>query len=246
MPAVSFAVVIPMFNEESQAEACVRAVCAELDRIEQDSALIVVNDGSGDNTAAILEGLRGDLARLVVVEHEINQGYGAGLRTGMRTAIERGFDYALFMDSDLTNDPADISKFVAKMEEGIDVIKASRYSDGGGTKGVPFKRWIISRVGNFIAKVLCRLPLSDLTNGFRAVKTDVLAQCELAENNFAIIMEELWWCKYKAKTFCHVGVVLTSRAPGQRQTSFAYTPGIFRDYLKYPLRCFFARRPPGC
>ncbi len=243
MSSISFAVVIPMYNEEPQATACVRLVCAELAKHEHRSALIVVNDGSADGTARVLTALHDEFDNLIVIEHETNQGYGAGLRTGAQAAIQGGYDYALFMDSDLTNDPADIPKFVAKMEAGIDVIKASRYSGGGGTKGIPFRRYIISRIGNLIAKLLCRLPLSDLTNGFRAVKTNILAKCELKENNFSIIMEELYFCKYLAESFCHVPVVLTNRSEDIRQTSFSYKPSIFRDYLRYPLRCFFGLRP---
>lgn len=242
---IGFAVVIPMYNEEAAARTCVERVCGVLDGIQNPCELIVVEDGSADRTAAILRELADEFPRLRVVEHGENRGYGAALRTGTRAAIDAGHDYALFMDSDMTNDPADIPKFVAKMEAGVDVIKASRYSDGGGTDGVPAFRWWISRIGNLIAKLLCRLPLSDLTNGFRAVRLSVLERCELTENNFSIIMEELYQCRFEAKTFCHVPVVLTNRSADQRGTSFSYRPRIFVDYLKYPLRCALGLRPAG-
>jgi dolichol-phosphate mannosyltransferase len=232
----SFAVMIPMYNEEVGAEECVRRVCGVLSAIQHRNALIVVNDGSKDSTAIILQQLAPEFSQLVIVTHETNKGYGAALRTGGQRAAQDGFDYVLFMDSDLTNDPEDIPKFVQKMEQGYDVIKATRYSHGGATEGVPAYRVSISRIGNLIAQALFRLPIRDCTNGFRAVRTSILKGIELKANNFSVIMEELFYLKYAAKSFANVPVVLTDRSEEQRPTSFRYRPGIFYDYLKYPLR----------
>jgi len=230
-----FAVVIPMYNEEVGAEDCVRKVCAALARISPDARLITVEDGGKDNTLAILKRLATELPQLVLVVHEGNKGYGAGLKTGAAKALDLGFEYVLFMDSDLTNDPADISRFAEKMAEGHDVIKATRYSHGGRMDGVPFKRQMISRVGNMVARALFRLPVTDCTNGFRAVRTSILSRMDLRENNFSIIMEELYHCKQLTHSFANVPVVLTDRAAHLRGTSFRYKPSIFYDYLKYPV-----------
>jgi len=234
----SFCVIVPMYNEEQGAEACVRRVCQALASIPFPSKLIAVNDGSSDRTGAILDRLAGDLPQLEVLRHQRNAGYGAALRSGVRRAAEANFDYALFMDSDLTNDPEDIPRFVEKMKEGYDVIKATRYSDGGRVRDVPMRRVMISRIGNAIARRLYRLPITDCTNGFRAARTRLLLKMELKEQKFPIIMEELYYCKRFAKTFAQVPVSLTNRAKNQRPTSFVYKPRVFYDYLKYPVRSF--------
>jgi glycosyltransferase involved in cell wall biosynthesis len=228
-----------MYNEERGAEDCVRRVCDVLAGIPVPSKLLAVNDGSCDATGAILDRLAADLPNLTVVHHQGNTGYGGALRTGGRKAAEGGFDYALFMDSDLTNDPADIPRFVEKMKEGYDVIKATRYSLGGKVLGVPAYRVAISRVGNAIARRLYRLPITDCTNGFRAVRTSILQQMDLKEQKFPIIMEELYYCKRLARTFAQVPVRLTNRGKEQRPTSFAYKPRVFYDYLKYPVLSLF-------
>src|SRR5262249_52872614 len=132
----SFAVVVPAYNEERGIEECVVEIERALAALPNRTALIVVDDGSADSTGAILEGLDGPS----VVRHEVNLGYGAALRTGTARAAEEGFDYVLFMDSDLTNDPRYLRHFAARMGEGVDVIKATRYSGGGGTSGVPMWR----------------------------------------------------------------------------------------------------------
>lgn len=241
--SLSFAVIIPMFNEETGAEPCVRRVCEELSRLPQRNGLIVINDGSKDRTWEVLQRVAPEFDRLILVNHPENRGYGAALKTGIQQAGQGGFDYVLFMDSDLTNDPVDIPKFVDKMKEGFDVIKASRYSHGGGVGGVPAYRYWISRVGNLLAHWLYGIPIWDCTNGFRAIKLKLIRSMNLQANNFSIIMEELYYSKYLAQSFCHVPVILTPRAENLRQTSFNYRPRIFYEYFKYPVLCFLFGDP---
>lgn len=239
----SFAVIIPMYNEKSGAQTCVRQVCAQLSKMPHRANLIVVNDGSNDGTKEVLAALEPVEQKLIVVNHPENQGYGAALCTGILEAARRGFDYALFMDSDLTNRPEDIPKFVAKMEEHYDIIKATRYSNGGGVSGVPLLRVLISMIGNRVARLLFRMPLHDCTNGFRATRVDLLARMELRERKFPIIMEELYWSKFLAKSFIEVPVILSNRAAELRPTSFAYRPSTFWNYFKYPLKAFLGIKP---
>jgi dolichol-phosphate mannosyltransferase len=239
----SFCVVIPMFNEERGAELCVRRVCPALEAIPYPSALITVNDGSRDQTGAILDRLAREFSNLTVVHHPQNAGYGAALRTGIAKAAEGAFDYALFMDSDLTNDPADIARFVPYMERGIDVIKASRFVAGGRMEGVPWQRSIFSRTGNLVASVLFRVGVRDCTNGFRAVKVAILQRMNLHERGFPIIVEELYQAKSLAGTYAEVPVVLTSRTDDQRPTSFTYDAKTIRKYLGFACKAFLGIKP---
>jgi dolichol-phosphate mannosyltransferase len=243
LPNPTFAVVIPMYNEERGAERCVTHVCAELGRLPHRCRLIAVDDGRRDGTAAILGRLAGEQPLLRVVTHPRNGGYGAALHSGVVACVEERFDYALFMDSDLTNAPADIPRFADKMAEGVDVVKATRYRDGGGMVGVPWARRWVSEVGGLVARVLFRLPLSDCTNGFRAVKTRLRLQMRLKETGFPVIVEELYHCVFLARTFGEIPVVLANRVADVRPTSFTYRPQIFYRYLKYcVLACL--RIPP--
>jgi dolichol-phosphate mannosyltransferase len=229
-----------MFNERAGAERCVREIVRVLDALPNRTALIVVDDGSEDETGALLADLGRERPALDTVTHPANRGYGAALVTGAARALERDFEYVLFMDSDLTNNPDDIPRFARKMAEGSDVIKASRYTSGGRMVGVPWRRAIISRVGNGLARRLYRLPVRDCTNGFRAVRTTLLAQMDLRERGFPIIMEELYWCRFLARSFAEIPVTLTNAG---RVSSFRYRPSVFLGYLRYPVRAFFGVRP---
>lgn len=243
-PRPSLAVVVPMYNEEAGAADCVTAICRILDQVPSRTCLIAVNDGSRDGTGAALAQQARAHPRLEVVSHAVNRGYGAALRSGVEAAARGGFDYVLFMDSDLTNAPGDIPRFIDAMAPGIDVIKATRYRRGGGMQNVPFSRRTVSRIGNAIARALFRIGVADCTNGFRAIRTSLALRFRLQETRFPVILEELYCCVFTARGFAEVPVILTSRTAALRPTSFAYRPSVVWGYLKYALLAGL-RIPPG-
>ncbi|OGL68004.1 hypothetical protein A3B21_00130 [Candidatus Uhrbacteria bacterium RIFCSPLOWO2_01_FULL_47_24] len=232
-----------MYNEEAGAQECLATIAPYLVRLPGISTILVVEDGSKDTTQKVVEDFISSRQNTGVkmIVHERNQGYGAALRTGIKYVIENGYDYAVFMDSDLTNHPRDLPQFYEKMQEGYDYIKATRYSKGGKAEGVPWRRRVVSWVGNMLARPAFRIPIHDFTNGFRAVKISVLAQMELTERGFPIIVEELWQAKKYARTFCEVPYVLTSRAGARGKTSFYYGWPTYKAYLKYVWKAFCTR-----
>lgn len=240
---LSFAVVVPMYNEEAGARTCVEEIGLLLRKLDVRCRLIVVDDGSRDATGPALARLAPAWPEMLVVTHSANRGYGAALRTGVEHAAAMNFTYVLFMDSDGTNHPGDIPRFLAMMREGCDVIKATRYRKGGRVVGVPWWRVWISRAGNAVARALFCLPVSDCTNGFRAVRVSLLDRLRLKETRFPIIMEELYQLKFLTRSFAEIPVTLTDRSGARRPTSFRYRPRVFYDYLKYPLKGFLGIRP---
>jgi glycosyltransferase involved in cell wall biosynthesis len=241
--AMRVCAVIPMYNEATIARQSIETILNYTKKLLLPFDLIVVNDGSQDITGDILKDLlnkhNGDGFK--VISHPKNQGYGAAIKTGIEFAIENNYDYALFMDSDLTNHPQYLKDFRKKMDEGWDYIKATRYSKGGRVEGVPWCRRIISFLGNIAARVLYGLPLTDITNGFRAVKVNILKQINFTEKGFVIIMEELYQAKFLTDSFCEIPYTLTSRKLGQGKTRFSYGPKTCLLYLKYAVKSFLRR-----
>jgi dolichol-phosphate mannosyltransferase len=227
------AVVIPMFNEERGAARCVLEVCKVLVRSVPSSRLFVVNDGSRDTTQQILEGLVSAELPFTVVSYQINRGYGAALLEGAKAARADGFDFGLFMDSDLTNDPALIPMFEKAVQEPIDVVKASRYVPTGGMLGVPWFRQIISKTGNRVASLLFNVGIRDCTNGFRAVRLSLLENVTFQERGFPSIVEELYLLKRAGARFAEVPYVLTARTDNQAGSKFRYNFQTFYRYFKY-------------
>jgi glycosyltransferase involved in cell wall biosynthesis len=231
-------IVTPMYNEEAIAQESVETILLYTKVLPPVVTLLIVNDGSKDRTELIIRDITKGLndTEFILISHAAKQGYGAAIRTGIKFAIEHCYDYVLFMDSDLTNHPKYIKDFYNKMLEGWDYIKATRYSKGGEAVGVPRKYRLISIVGNAIARNLYRLPLTDITNGFRAVKVSILRQMELKENGFAIIMEELFQAKRLTRSFTELPYTLTSRKERQGKTRFPYTTKTCLRYLHYAIR----------
>ena len=229
--------IIPMHNEAAIAERCVRTVLPYLDALPHATTLCVVNDGSRDATPGILARLAEELAdtRLAVLHHPINRGYGAALRTGMRHAIDGAYDYALFMDSDLTNHPKYLTLFYERMSAGDDYIKASRHIPGATVIGVSPTKQYLSRTGNAVARAMYGIPVRDITNGFRAVRTTLLRQMVLEENGFAIILEELTQAKRLGARFAEIPYTLTARGSGEGRSHLSYDVRMCVRYLRHAL-----------
>lgn len=229
------AVVVPMYNEIAGAEACVRRIAAVLPTLPIGTTLIVVNDGSRDGTGSLLDRLAGELPQIRVL-HKSNGGYGSALLSGAREAGASRHDYVLFMDSDLTNPPEHIARFVPAMLRGVDMIKGSRFESGGDMSAVPWRRRVFSVAGNWVASALFRVGVADCTNGFRAVRTEEFLRMPLRERGFALILEELYWAKKAHLTIASVPTTLTARSSEQRPSLFPYNPRLFWSYLRHALR----------
>jgi dolichol-phosphate mannosyltransferase len=232
-----------MYNEITGAEACVKRILAIIPALTVPAGLIVVDDGSNDGTGSLLDGLREQNDSFVVI-HKTNGGYGHALRAGAELAASVGFDYLLFMDSDLTNPPEHIGRFIPPiLGEGLDLVKASRFSHGGDMHAVPWRRRIFSVAGNLLARPLFRMGIADCTNGFRAIRASLFLRMPLQERGFAIILEELYWAKRFGATVGAVSSSLSARTETQRTSLFVYRPRVIWQYLKYALRAALVPYP---
>jgi dolichol-phosphate mannosyltransferase len=236
MANAKLAVIIPMYEEEANAERCVRAVCDVLAQEVPAARLVAVNDGSKDGTLAVLKRLEAEGLPFIIANHEQNRGYGAALMTGAKEARAAGFEFGLFMDSDLTNDPALIPTFAKKLAGNqYDLIKASRYIEHGGMEGVPLYRQLVTIVGNKVASALFGMGIHDCTNGFHAVRLGLVCDEVFVERGFPMLLEELLALKKKGARATEIPYVLTSRKGGAAASKFTYSPKVVWSYLKYAL-----------
>jgi dolichol-phosphate mannosyltransferase len=230
---LSFCVVIAMYNEAGVAKKCIETIQEFLSKIKGRTGLVIVDDGSIDDTNAIVRASTQDLVNVFFEEHKNNQGYGAANVTGGKRALKEKFKYALFMDADLTQDPKYINQFIDYMKKDIDYIKATRYAKGGNVLGVSYKRRIVSKIGNMVAKVLLNLPLTDYTNGFRAIKCTLLSQIQAEERGFAYLIEEVNKVSKIAKSYAEVPYTLQVRDSEISVSKFTYSPQVYFTYMKW-------------
>jgi dolichol-phosphate mannosyltransferase len=229
----SFCIVLPVYNESQGIERCVRDIAAYLATIDARTGIITVDDGSTDTSLEILKRLATSIPNLIVHSHEQNQGYGGANRTGCRLAKQHGFDYGLVMDADGTQGVQFIGRFLEPMRRGVDFIKATRYAKGGRVEGVHWKRKLVSRVGNKLAQWLMGVPLTDFTNGFRAIRTEVWSRLATTERNFAMLIEEVHLAKKLRVTFDDVPYVLTARPKNGGASKFVYSWRVYKRYAQY-------------
>ena len=237
----SLAIVVPVYNEAEGIDHACREIASVAERYPGRAVLIAVDDGSADDSGAIIDRLAGEIEIVEAVHHEANSGYGAALRTGAERAQELGFDYVAFIDSDLTNPPTDLLKIGELARAGHPYIKASRFVPGGGMAGVPLARRLMSKGANLTARTLFRTRVRDVTNGFRAMRTDLFLSLPLRERGFAVIVEEFDLATRQGVEPVEFATTLSGRTEGQRPTAFAYSPGLLMTYLRYPVRAFLRK-----
>ncbi len=163
-------VIVPTYNEAGNIEQLCEGIRSAL----PDAAILVVDDGSPDGTAALARSLADRLGNLEVLERAEKSGLGAAYRAGMAHAIEQGAEICVQIDADLSHPTSALPALVANVEHGADLAIGSRYVPGGRTVDWPWSRLALSRWGNrYVAGVL-GLAVNDATAGFRAYSTPAL------------------------------------------------------------------------
>lgn len=230
-------VVVPVFNEEAVIERNLEEIVRYAQALPEPATVVAVNDGSCDRTPHILAALDAEYPYAVfhAISYERNRGYGGAIKTGAAYAVGQGYDGIVFMDSDLTDHPRYLTQFYDKFREGWDYIKTTRHVSEGGYDAVPWKRRVISNIGCAVARGVTGLPLTDLANGFRAIRTDIYRQLNLREEGFAIIMEELAQVRRITRRCCEIPRVQGVRTADARPSLFTYDAKTLWSYAKFLL-----------
>jgi glycosyltransferase involved in cell wall biosynthesis len=174
---VSF--LIPAYNEGGT----IADVIAQVQALPFDKQLIVVDDGSTDETPSILERLAAEQANIVVLRQP-NRGKGAALRAGI-PRVEG--DIVVIQDADLEYDPADVPGLIEPILQGVaDVVYGSRLSGGRPQRAYFFWHMVGNRFLSLVTGVLYNTTLTDMETGYKAFRAEVLHGLELRENGFGI------------------------------------------------------------
>ncbi len=165
-------VTIPIFNEEGNVAELHRRLIAALEPLARPFEIVFVNDGSSDGSGAILEKLAASDPRVKLVNFRRNFGQTAAMMAGIRYSSG---DIVVPMDGDMQNDPADIAKLVAKLDEGFDVVSGWRRDRKDST----LQRTIPSRVANWLISAISGVHLHDYGCSLKAYRRDVVKDVKL-------------------------------------------------------------------
>jgi glycosyltransferase involved in cell wall biosynthesis len=168
--APHLSVVIPAYNEAARLPGTIRAVMTYLDAQPFPAELIVVDDGSTDQTAAIAS--QSLLDGRIRVLRERHRGKGAAVRAGMLAA--RG-ERVLFTDADLAVPIEETTRLLALLDAGCAVVIGSREGAGASREGEPLFRHVMGRVFNRLVRILAVAGIDDTQCGFKLFRRDAVA-----------------------------------------------------------------------
>ena len=182
--ALSYSIVIPAYNEGSRLGATLERVLAYVSQQGEETEVIVVNDGSRDNTADIVRQFAASNPVLRLVENPGNRGKGFSVRNGILNARAR---VVIFSDADLSSPIEELPKLLKPLKEGADIAIGSRWLQSNlQTQRQPLHRQLFGRIFNLLLRTTLGLQFKDTQCGFKAFTA------EAAQTIFPLQHIERW------------------------------------------------------
>jgi dolichol-phosphate mannosyltransferase len=236
---IYLSIVVPMYNEEENVASTVEEIHRALEGQVESYEIVLVNDGSTDNTLEAAQCLGEADERVQVTSYAHNGGRGKALRTGFANA--RG-EIVASIDADLSYAPEVVLEFLRVLREDpeVDLVLASPYMEGGRTEGVAPFRLFVSRLGNVILSAAMPGGIQTSTCIVRGYRREVLDSLELESDGKEIhleILSKALALGYRAK---EIPAVLRSRTKGRSKFRFRLTAlsHLLFTFLEKPLLLF--------
>jgi len=169
---MSVSIVIPAYNESIS----IGLLLKKLKKVcPKNYEIIVVNDGSTDETASVVKKISG----IKLISYKSNRGKAFALKTGFKKAK---YDTVATMDSDGTHLPKDLIRLV-KTLNGYDMVVGSRFSNNMFPENVPFHRSLTNTIGSFVASLILGERVTDVTSGMRIFRKKILKSMDVKAKN---------------------------------------------------------------
>jgi len=214
-----YLVILPTYNE---AKTIIKVV-EELLGLIQQMDILVVDDSSPDGTAGKVEAHPSFNNHLFLLRRPGRLGFASAYKDGFAWALKKKYDVCLCMDSDLSHDPKDIPRFLHEVEAGADLVIGSRYYDGISVINWPLYRLLISICAGKFTRFLTRLPLTDPTSGFKALRHSAIESLEwgnMKSEGYGFLVELKYFAVQKGFRIKEIPIVFTERQDGQSKFNF--------------------------
>ena len=186
-PLSLLSVVIPARNEAGCILSTVQHLHLELKLRDVPHEIVVVDDGSTDETWVLLTKMQANMNQLVPVKNEKLHGFGRAVSCGMDHI--KG-DAVVIMMADESDDCRDVVRYWQELNQGWDCIFGSRFMKGGGVIDYPKVKLLVNRIANFFLRTIFAVRLNDTTNAFKAYRREVIEGCKpLISPHFNLTVE---------------------------------------------------------
>lgn len=210
-------VIIPTYNEESN----ILRLLDKLLKLPLRLDILVVDDGD-DQTANLLSRRQTSEPRLFFIKRQGKLGRGSAVVEGIKFGLAHDYDFLVEMDADFSHDPEELPNFI-NLASPNRVVIASRYLKTSQILNWPTRRRIISRLANWYARAILRVPLHDYTNGYRVYGREALKKIDFAKIQFRgfIVLSEIVYQLYQQGVeFREQKTVFVNRKQGASSFSF--------------------------
>ena len=221
MPRPSISAFFPCYNDATTIGDLVLTADATLRGLTDDHEIIVVNDGSRDNSAEVLRALTARVAQLRIVTHETNRGYGAALRSGFAHATK---ELVFYTDGDAQYDVGEIPILLMLLTDDTHFVNGMKM-----TRRDPGYRVFFGNLHRFVTRWSFWLPVTDVDCDFRLIRRSIVERLALKSSSGSICVELVKQAQRAGAQFREVSVHHYARRSGESEF---FTPGrIFRTYL---------------
>lgn len=169
-------VCIPTFNERENLKRILDRLFAANPNVHA----LIIDDASPDGTGVLADEIAATDSRVNVLHRQRKEGLGAAYRAGFTAAIADGADVLVEMDADGSHAPEQLPTLLAALPN-ADLVLGSRWVRGGEVRNWPLHRELLSRVGNAYARLVLRVPIRDITGGYRVFPVSTLSAIRYAD-----------------------------------------------------------------
>ncbi len=235
-------VIIPTYNEAEN----IRTVLDIVLGLREAVHILVIDDGSPDGTTRIVRDVArtGD-DRVYLLERPEKLGLGTAYVDGFNYALKHGYEMVCEMDADLSHNPLDLSRLIAPVADGrTDISIGSRYIDGVRIINWPLGRLFLSYGAGIYTRLITRIPLNDVTSGFKCIHSNVLRALKLERirsNGYSFQIEVNYRAWKRGFRLLEVPIVFTERSEGNSKMSKAIVHEAMFKVWEFRIRSLFGR-----